>query len=147
MNNKIVIGCDHGGYKLKDTIMQHLMETGFDIEDAGCFTEDSCDYPVIGHKVAKKVSESKCRGILICGSGIGMSIVANRYPGIRASLCHDAYTAEMTRKHNNSNILVLGGRVIGVGVALSIVNIWINTDFEGGRHQKRLDLIDKNIIR
>ncbi|MFH0976083.1 MAG: ribose 5-phosphate isomerase B [Spirochaetota bacterium] len=140
-NKKIIVGSDHGGFELKSIILRHLRDSGLDVEDAGCHSQDSCDYPVYGKIVADKVIEAKCRGILLCGTGIGMSIVANRIPGIRAALCHNEYTARMSRMHNDANILILGARVIGSGLAIDIVNIWLNTEFEGGRHQKRLDLI------
>ena len=139
---KIIIASDHGGYNLKKQIYDHLSKEGFDIEDYGCFNTESCDYPVYAKKVAKEVSENNnLKGILVCGTGIGMSIAANKIKGIRASLCSDTFSARMTRMHNDSNILCLGERVIGTGLALDIVNIWLNTEFEGGRHQKRIDMI------
>ena len=139
---KIIIASDHGGYNLKKQIYDHLSKEGFDIEDYGCFNTESCDYPVYAKKVAKEVSENNnLKGILVCGTGIGMSIAANKFKGIRASLCSDTFSARMTRMHNDSNILCLGERVIGTGLALDIVNIWLNTEFEGGRHQKRIDMI------
>ena len=107
----------------------------------GCYTSDSCDYPIIAKAVAEKVLETGNKGILICGTGIGVSITANRYNGIRASHCTDTFTARMTRMHNNSNILCLGERITGVGLALDIVDVWLKTEFEGGRHQKRIDMI------
>jgi ribose 5-phosphate isomerase B len=139
---KIIIGSDHGAFDLKVTIVSHLKELGFDIEDMGCDSKDSCDYPVYGTKVAEKVAKGEGRGILLCATGIGMSIVANRNRGIRAALCNNEYTARMSRMHNNANILVLGGRVIGSGLALDIVDVWLKTEFEGGRHQRRVDMID-----
>ena len=139
---KIIIASDHGGYNLKKQIYDHLSKEGFDIEDYGCFNTESCDYPVYAKKVAKEVSENNnLKGILVCGTGIGMSIAANKIKGIRASLCSDTFSARMTRMHNDSNILCLGERVIGTGLALDIVNIWLNTEFEGGRHKKRIDMI------
>jgi ribose 5-phosphate isomerase B len=143
-NKKIIIGSDHGGFDLKKILVNHLKESGYDVEDVGCDSKDSCDYPAYGTKVAEKVAIGEGRGILLCGTGIGMSIVANRHPGIRAALCHNEYTARMSRMHNNANILVLGARVIGAGLALDTVDVWLKTEFEGGRHQKRLDQIDKN---
>jgi ribose 5-phosphate isomerase B len=140
---KIIIGSDHGAFELKETITGYLKSLGFEVEDMGCDTKDSCDYPVYGSKVAEKVAGGEGLGILLCGTGIGMSIVANRYHGIRAALCLNEYMAKMSRMHNNSNVLVLGARVIGTGLALDIVDVWIKTGFEGGRHQKRLDLIEK----
>ena len=139
--DKIFIGADHGGFKLKSEILKYLRDNNYDIEDVGCYSEESCDYPIYAKLVAKKVVETGCRGILVCGTGIGMSIAANRITGIRASHCTDTFSARMTRMHNNSNILCLGERITGVGLALDIVNIWLNTEFEGGRHQKRIEMI------
>ena len=145
MSEKIIIGSDHGGYKLKNEIIKHLKDAGFEISDKGCYSEESCDYPVIAKTVAEDVLKSSVRGILVCGTGIGMSIAANRYEGIRASHCTDTFTARMTRAHNDSNILCLGERVTGTGLALDIVDIWLKTEFEGGRHQKRIDMIDTRV--
>lgn len=139
---KIVIGSDHGGFKLKNIIIKHLNDLNYKVEDIGCHNEESCDYPIFAEKVAKKVLTEDMKGILVCGTGIGMSIAANRYKGIRASHCTDTFTARMTRMHNDSNILCLGERITGSGLALDIVDIWLETDFEGGRHLKRIDLID-----
>lgn len=139
---QIIIGSDHGGYSLKNKIVEHLKEQGIEIIDAGCYSEESCDYPVIAKAVAKQVLETGARGILVCGTGIGMSIAANRFKGIRASHCTDTFTARMTRMHNNSNILCLGERITGSGLALDIVDIWINTEFEGGRHSRRIDMLE-----
>ena len=141
MTKRIIIGSDHGGYNLKLDIIGHLKSLDYEIYDMGCFTAESCDYPIIAQNVAKEVLRSSCPGILVCGTGIGMSIAANRFDGIRASLCTDTYAAKMTRMHNNSNILCLGERVIGKGLALEIVDTWLNTDFEGERHQRRIDMI------
>ena len=146
MIEKIILGSDHGGYKLKNAIIKHLetiKDKEYVISDLGCFSEESCDYPDIAQAVVKDVLATKSRGILVCGTGIGMSIAANRFEGIRASHCTDTYTAKMTRAHNNSNILCLGERVTGIGLALEIVDAWLNTAFEGGRHQNRIDKIDK----
>ena len=137
---EIVIGSDHGGFKLKNIIIAHLKELGFEIKDKGCYSEESCDYPVIAKDVAEEVLNSGNKGILICGTGIGMSIVANRYKGIRASHCTDTYTARLTRMHNDSNILCLGERITGSGLALDIVDIWLKSEFEGGRHLKRINM-------
>lgn len=139
---QIIIGSDHGGYSLKNKIVEHLKEQGIEIIDAGCYSEESCDYPVIAKAVAKQVLETGTKGILVCGTGIGMSIAANRFKGIRASHCTDTFTARMTRMHNNSNILCLGERITGSGLALDIVDIWINTEFEGGRHSRRIDMLE-----
>lgn len=137
----IIIGSDHGGFKLKREIVEHLKNTGLNVVDLGCYSSDSCDYPIIAKSVAKRVLEENARGILVCGTGIGVSIAANRFDGIRASHCTDTFTARMTRLHNDSNILCLGERITGTGLALDIVDIWLNTEFEGGRHQKRIDMI------
>lgn len=139
---KIILGSDHGGYNLKNIIIAHLEQQGIEVEDLGCYSEDSCDYPVIAKAVAEKVLLAGSRGILICGTGIGMSISANKFKGIRASLCSDTYSARMTRKHNDSNILCLGERVIGHGLALDIVDTWLVTEFEGGRHKRRVDMLE-----
>lgn len=141
MENKVIIGSDHGGYRLKKEIIEHLNTLGYEVVDLGCYSSDSCDYPPIAQSVAEEVLANKGRGILVCGTGIGMSIAANRYKGIRASHCTDTFTARMTRMHNDSNILCLGERITGTGLALDIVDIWLNTEFEGGRHQKRIDMI------
>lgn len=138
---KIIIASDHGGFKLKNIIINYLKDNNISVDDLGCYNEDSCDYPIYAEKVAKKVLESGDRGILVCGTGIGMSIAANRFKGIRASHCTDTFSARMTRMHNNSNILCLGERITGSGLALDIVNIWLNTEFEGGRHQKRIEML------
>ncbi len=139
---KIAIASDHGGYKLKEYIKTLLKD--HDVTDLGTDSEDSVDYPDYGVKVAEAVAKGKFeRGILICGTGLGMSMVANKVPGIRATLCHDKFTAKMSRKHNNSNILVMGGRVLNNDQAKEVVETWLNTDFEGDRHQRRLDKITK----
>lgn len=145
MVNQIIIGSDHGGYRLKNEIITHLKDLGYEVSDLGCYSTESCDYPIIAKDVAEEVLANKCKGILVCGTGIGMSIAANRYEGIRASHCTDTFTARMTRAHNDSNILCLGERITGTGLALDIVDIWLKTEFEGGRHQKRIDLIDERI--
>jgi len=136
----IIIGSDHGGFKLKNEIIKHLQKLGYEVCDLGCYSLESCDYPVVAKAVAEKVLEANTKGILVCGTGIGVSIVANRYKGIRASHCTDTFTARMTRMHNDSNILCLGERITGVGLALDIVDMWLNTEFEGGRHQKRIEM-------
>lgn len=139
---KILLGSDHGGFKLKNIIINHLQTQGYEIEDLGCYSEESCDYPLIAQSMAKKIQNSEERGILVCGTGIGMSIAANRYKNIRASHCTDTFTARMTRMHNNSNILCLGERVTGAGLALDIVDTWLMTQFEGGRHLRRIDMLE-----
>ena len=141
---EIIIGSDHAGYDLKETCKAHLAHSnGWSVKDVGVFSKESADYPRVAHMVAKAISAGEySRGILICGSGIGMSIVANRYKGVRAALCHNGYLAKMARMHNDANILVMGERIIGVGVALEMVDIFLETPFEAGRHQLRLDQID-----
>ena len=141
---KIAIASDHGGFDLKESIIFHLTNTGWDVDDLGPHSEDSVDYPDYGIKLAEAIVVKKVeRGILICGTGIGMSIVVNRYPGIRGALCADLFTAKLCREHNDSNILIMGGRVIGKGLASEIVTTWLNTPFRGGRHQRRLDKINQ----
>ncbi len=141
---KIIIGSDHAGFDLKEKYKKLLSgEFGYDVNDAGAYNADSVDYPDIAKKVANAVSTGEFeKGILICGSGIGMSIAANRFKGVNAALCHNVYTAEMSRKHNNANILVVGARVIGDGLALEMLRVFLKTGFEGGRHKMRLDKID-----
>lgn len=140
----IVVGSDHAAYALKEKIKVFLSQKGIVVEDAGTHSEASVDYPDFGIKVASMVSEGKFkRGILICGTGIGMSMVANRFSHVRAALCSEPFTASMSRRHNNSNILVLGGRIIGEALALEIVKIWLETPFEGGRHQVRIEKFDR----
>jgi len=139
----IVIGCDHAAYQLKEILKAHLIRQGLEVEDVGAFGPESVDYPKIGFQVAAKVSQGSCRrGILLCGTGLGMSMVANRYAHVRAALCNDLFSAAMSRKHNDSNILVMGGRVVGDVLALEILKTWLETPFEGDRHQRRLDLFD-----
>lgn len=138
----IAIGSDHGGIHLKGEVMKYLDEHGLEYKDFGTYSEDSCDYPVYGEAVARAVASGEYdKGILICGTGIGISIAANKVKGIRAALCSDCFSAEMTRMHNDANILAMGERVLGPGLALKIVDIFLNTPFEGGRHAKRVDLI------
>ena len=140
---KIVIGCDHAAFRLKETVKRYLTEQGVQVDDVGAFDETSVDYPRIGIQVASQVSEGKYeRGILMCGTGLGMSMVANRFAHVRAALCNDLFSAGMSRRHNNANILVMGGRVIGDVLALEIVKTWLETSFEGNRHQTRLDQFD-----
>ena len=140
---KIIIGSDHGGFDLKEIIIKHLNDAGFEVDDAGCNSPESCDYPIYAGKVVRKVLEGEGRGILICGTGLGMSYSANRNHGIRAALCTNEYMARMSRLHNNANILVFGARVVGTGLALDIVDVWLKTGFEGGRHERRVELIEK----
>ncbi len=138
----IALGSDHGGFEMKEEISSLLADLEHRVADVGCFSKDSVDYPEIARQVCEHVRQGSSQfGILICGTGIGMSIAANRYRDIRATLCHDAYTARMSREHNNANVLCLGGRVLGIEVALDIVRVWLDTAFAGGRHQRRLDMI------
>jgi ribose 5-phosphate isomerase B len=139
----IVIASDHAGVDLKVRILEDLREGGHEIHDLGPADSSSVDYPDFGHKVAAAVVAGEAEtGILICGTGIGMSMTANRHPGVRAALCHDAFTAEMARRHNDANVLCMGARVIGVGVAEQVAGVFLRTPFEGGRHQRRVDLIE-----
>ena len=140
--NLIGIASDHAGFELKENTVLLLSEMGYEVNDMGPASSDSVDYPDYGISVAQAVTTKKVsRGIVICGTGIGMSIVVNRFPGIRGTLCSDVYTAKLCRQHNNSNILIMGGRVVENDMAKEIVKVWLNTPFEGGRHQKRLDKI------
>lgn len=140
----IAIGCDHGGYGLKQEIIRHLQEQGMEIKDYGCYSEESCDYPVYAKAVAEAVADGICeQGILICGTGIGVSIAANKVPGIRAALCHDCFSAAATREHNDANVLAMGARVIGPGLALKIVDIFLATPFsKDERHVRRIGMIE-----
>ena len=138
----IAIGSDHGGFLLKQEVMKYLAEKGLEYKDFGTYTEDSCDYPIYGEAVARAVASGECeRGIVICGTGIGISISANKVRGIRAALCGDCYSAEYTRRHNDANVLALGARVLGPGLALKIVETFLTTEFEGGRHARRVAMI------
>lgn len=141
---KIAIGSDHGGFEYKTKIAEYIKTLGYQVEDLGTNSTKSCDYPIIAKEVAQSVSDNKFdRGILICGTGIGMSIVANKVKGVRAALCSDTFSARLTREHNNSNVLCLGQRVIGLGLALDIVDIWLKTEFSNDeRHTRRISLIE-----
>ncbi|MBE5742166.1 MAG: ribose 5-phosphate isomerase B [Clostridiales bacterium] len=139
---KIAIGCDHAGINLKPTLIKFLQENGYEYTDFGTYTADSCNYAEYGEKVAEAVAFGGYdRGILICGTGIGMSIVANKVTGIRCAHCHDVFSAKATRQHNNANVIAFGERVIGSGLMLDIVKAFLTTEFEGGRHQARIDKI------
>ena len=139
---KIALGCDHGGLEHKNAISEHLKERGFEVVDFGIYEQKSIDYPEIAEKVANCIASGEAeRGILVCGTGIGMSLAANKVKGIRAAACSEHFSAKYTRLHNNSNILCLGGRVIGVGTALELADLFVDTEFEGGRHQRRVDMI------
>ena len=136
----IAIGSDHGGFALKQEIMKHLEERQLEYIDFGTYSSDSCDYPQYGAAVGRAVADGSCeRGILICGTGIGISISANKIHGVRAALCGDCFSAEMTRRHNDANIVALGARVVGPGLALKIVDTFLDTEFEGGRHARRIE--------
>ena len=136
----IAIGSDHGGVALKQEIMKHLEERKLEYIDFGTYSSDSCDYPQYGAAVGRAVASGSCeRGILICGTGIGISISANKIHGVRAALCGDCFSAEMTRRHNDANIVALGARVVGPGLALKIVDTFLDTPFEGGRHARRIE--------
>ncbi len=139
---KIVIGCDHGGFDHKNAIVEHLKNRGHEVTDCGIYENKSIDYPIIAKKVADEIVNGNAeRGILVCGTGIGMSLAANKIKGIRAAAVSEHFSAKYTRLHNNSNIICLGGRVIGIGTALELVDLFIDTEFEGGRHKTRVDMI------
>jgi len=139
----IVIGCDHAAFPLKEKIRAFLVENGIEVMDMGTDSEASVDYPTYGMRVAAGVSDGNFkRGILLCGTGLGMSMVANKFPHVRAALCNDLFSAIMSRRHNDANILVMGGRVIGEALAREVVKAWLETPFEGGRHQQRIDMFD-----
>ena len=139
----LVIGSDHGGYELKNHIIKLLKEKGIEFKDCGCYSEDSVDYPDIAKAVCTEITEGRAeRGILICGTGIGISIAANKIKGIRAALCSDVYSAKMCRQHNNANVLCMGGRVIGRELACMITETFLEEEFQGGRHQNRINKIN-----
>jgi ribose 5-phosphate isomerase B len=143
---QIIIGCDHAAYQLKETLKAAMEAQGINVTDVGTHSETSMDYPDTGKTVAEKISSGEMeRGILICGTGLGMSMVANKYPHVRAALCNDLFSAAMSRRHNDANILVMGGRVIGDILALEILKTWLETPFEGGRHQRRLEMFDVSL--
>ena len=138
----IALGCDHGGYELKQEIQKYLDEKGIEYKDYGCDSLDSVDYPIYAKKVAHAILDGECeKGILICGTGLGISLAANKVKGIRACVCSEPFTAKMSRAHNDCNVLAFGARVVGGELAKMIVDTWINTEFEGGRHQLREDLL------
>ena len=140
----IIIGSDHAAFQLKEKITEYITKRGIDVKDVGAFSEDSVDYPDLGIKVASMVSTEKYeRGILLCGTGIGMSMVANKFSNVRAALSTGIFSAIMSRRHNNSNILVIGGRVTGEALALEIVKAWLETPFDGGRHQLRIEKFNR----
>ena len=140
---KIAIGCDHGGYLLKQDVLIWLEEHDIDVEDFGCYSRESVDYPAYGEKVGRAVAAGEADfGIVICTTGIGISIAANKVKGIRCAHCTDVLSAEMTRRHNNANVLAMGAGLTGTNVALRMVEVFLNTEFEGGRHQRRVDQLD-----
>ena len=138
----IALACDHGGYALKEQVKAHLKDLGHEVRDFGTDSTESCDYPDFAEKAARAVASGACeKGIVICTTGIGVSMVANKVPGIRCALCGDTLSAELTRQHNNTNLLAMGAGIIGVNLALDIVDKWLTTEFEGGRHQHRVDKV------
>lgn len=140
----IALGCDHGGYELKEAIKRHLESNGIECKDFGTYSKDSVDYPKYALAVAESVKSGECiNGILVCGTGVGISIAANKVPGIRAAVVSDCFTAQATKEHNNSNIIALGARVVGEGLALRIVDTWMNAEFQGGRHAERLSQVEE----
>ena len=139
---KLMIGSDHGGFELKQEVIKHLEELGHEVTDVGCYDPSSCDYPDIAKSGCEKITSGECeRGILICGTGIGISMAANKIKGIRAACCSDTYSAKYTRLHNDANVLCFGGRVVGGGLACELVDAYLSVEFEGGRHQRRVDKI------
>jgi ribose 5-phosphate isomerase B len=141
----IILGSDHAGFPLKQELVAHLKDRDIPVLDIGTHSLDSCDYPVYAQDLCKEVLAQNTLGILVCGSGVGMSMAANKVAGIRAALCTNEYLARMTRRHNNANVLCLGGRVTGIDVAKAIVDAFLDNDFEGGRHQRRIDLMEPTI--
>lgn len=141
---KIAIGCDHTAIDLKETIKKHLQDMGHEVEDVGTYSKESCDYPIYGFKVANKIKNGEAeRGVLICGTGVGISLAANKVKGIRAAVCSEPYTAKMARMHNNAQIVAMGARVVSDGLATDIVDAFMNAEFEGGRHQRRVDILSR----
>jgi ribose 5-phosphate isomerase B len=138
---KLVIGCDHAAPELKAIVRDHLIERGFEVIDVGTHTTDSCNYPDYAHALCKKIQSGECElGILICGTGIGMSMAANKHKGIRAACCSDTFSARLTRLHNDANVLCFGARVVGQGLAIDLADAFVDAEFEGGKHQKRIDM-------
>lgn len=143
---KIAIGSDHAGYPLKEEVLAYLKERNYEVEDMGTYSHESVDYPIYAKKVAVAISEGNAeRGIVICGTGIGITIAANRFKGVRAALCLYPEMAQLTRKHNDANVLGMGGRLVATDLALKIVDAFLNTDFEGGKHERRVNLIDEQV--
>ena len=142
MNKKIALGCDHAGFEMKDAVIAHLNQKGFDVIDVGTNSSESCDYPLFAHAVCRNIQSGAAElGILICGTGIGMSLVANKHRGIRAAACSDTFSARLTRVHNNANVLCFGTRVIGIGLALDLIDNFLDAEFEGGKHERRVNMI------
>lgn len=142
----IAIGCDHVGFELKNHVIEYLQQNGHSIKDFGTNSTERTDYPVFGHAVAKAVASGECeKGIVICGTGVGISIAANKVPGIRAVVCSEPYSALLSRRHNDTNVLAFGSRVVGCDLALMIVEAWLSGEFEGGRHKNRIDSIERII--
>ena len=140
---KILMASDHAGFELKELLAERARESGHEVVDLGPATEDPVDYPDFAHDLARRISASEAEsGVLICGTGIGMAIAANRHPGVRAALCHDAFTAELARRHNNANVLCMGGRTTGSGVAIQMLDIFLATPFDGGRHALRVQKVE-----
>lgn len=141
----ILFASDHAGFELKELLAERARESGHEVLDLGPVSEDPVDYPDFAHDLARRLAAGDGeRGVLICGTGIGMSMVANRHPGVRAALCHDAFTAEMGRRHNNANVLCMGGRTTGPGVAIQMLDIFLTTPFDGGRHGRRVEKVDRD---
>lgn len=140
----VALGCDHGGFALKEKIIDYLTAKGVAYQDFGCFGTQSCDYPEFARKAARAVASGECdRGVVVCTTGIGVSIVANKVPGVRCALCHEPWSAQMTRRHNDANMLALGAAVTGEGLALEILERFLSTEFEGGRHARRVGQIEE----
>ena len=140
---KIVFGCDHAGFVLKKVVVNHLVEMGYEVVDVGCYSPEQVDYPRMGEKAARKVASGECEmGVLICGTGIGISMAANRVRGVRAAVCSEPYSAELSRRHNNANMIAFGARVVGEGLACSILDAFFSAEFEGGRHANRVEMLE-----
>ncbi len=141
---KIAVACDHGGFRFKNVLIQEMKNPGYEVVDFGTYNEDRCDYPDYAVKAARAVASGECeKGVVVCGTGIGVAITCNKVHGIRCALCHDVFSAKATRAHNDANMLAMGQRVIGEGLAVEILNAWLNTDFEGGRHVQRIEKMMK----
>ncbi len=145
MANVLIIGSDHAGLELKRELAGVATELGYEVRDVGTHTSDSTDYPDYGHQVASAVAAGEGLGLLVCGTGIGMSMTANRHAGVRAALCGDAYSASMARRHNDANVLCVGARVVGPGLAGEILRAFLSASFEGGRHERRVNKIDRTV--